>query len=121
VPSLLFAIMAATLAALDLPATDGVDYVVHFPYARWSILIGTALLAAALPWASQNLRMGPVERLGRESFGIFVFNPVILGILVDHLGSVATLPRSFLYAAATIGIAYPITRWLRSRIPFAFP
>jgi fucose 4-O-acetylase-like acetyltransferase len=121
VPSLLFAIMAATLAALDLPATDGVDYVVHFPYARWSILIGTALLAAALPWASRSLRLGPVEAVGRETFGIFVFNPVILGILVNQLGSVATLSRSFLYAAATVGIAYSITRLLRRRIPFAFP
>jgi len=120
-PSLLLAGMAATLAALDLPATDGVDYVERFPYARWSILIGTALLAAALPWASRGLRLGPLEALGRESFGIFVFNPVILGILVNHLGSVTTVSRSLLYAAATVGIAYSITRLLRRRIPFAFP
>jgi len=121
VSSLMFACMAATLTALHLPATDGVDYVERYAYARWSVLIGTALLAAGLPWASRGLRLGPVEALGRESFGIFVLNPVILGILINQLGNVATLARSFLYAAATLAIAYSITRLLRRRIPFAFP
>jgi peptidoglycan/LPS O-acetylase OafA/YrhL len=84
-------------------------------------LLGTALLAAALPWASRNLRFAPLEALGRESFGIFVFNPVLLGVLRIAGGGITTLARSWLYLAATLVIAYGLARLLRKRIPFAFP
>jgi peptidoglycan/LPS O-acetylase OafA/YrhL len=119
--SLLLAAAATTLAVLELPPTDGALYVKQFAYARWSILIGTALLAGALPWTSRSLRLGPLEALGRESFGVFVLNPAILALLKLGLGHAETLSRSLLYLAATLAIAYGLTRWLRPRLPFAFP
>jgi fucose 4-O-acetylase-like acetyltransferase len=120
-PGLLLVGLAAAVTALDLPATDGADYVKRFPYARWSVLIGTALLAAALPWASRHLRLGPLASLGRESFGIFVLNPVILLVLTRQLGDAATLSQSLLYAAATLAIGFAVTRLLLRRVPFALP
>jgi surface polysaccharide O-acyltransferase-like enzyme len=114
------AILAVAVAALDLPATAGGGYDDAFPYVRWSIGIGAALSAFTLPWASRGLGLPPLAAIGRESFGIFVLNPLILGLLRRHLGDVATLSESLLYTAVTLGIAWLLTRLLRRRIPFAF-
>ena len=119
--SALFAALAVILVTLDLPPTDGVSYAQRFPYARWSIAIGAALLALAVPCASRHLRLGPVAALGRESFGIFVLNTLILGVLRRAFGGVESVPESALYAAVTLAIAFLLARALRPRIPFAFP
>ena len=118
---LVLALLAAGVASLDLPATAGGGYEDAFPYVRWSIGIGATLLAFTLPWASRGLRLSPVAAIGRESFGIFVLNPLILGLLRRHLGDVATVSESLLYMAVTLGIALLLARVLRKRIPFAFP
>jgi peptidoglycan/LPS O-acetylase OafA/YrhL len=119
--SLLLLAAAAGLAVFELPRTDGAAYLERFAYARWSILIGTALMAAALPWAAHRLRLPPFEALGRESFGIFVFNPAILFLLARAVGQVETLPRSLAYLAVTLAVAYGLARTLRPRLPIAFP
>lgn len=118
---LALALLSAGVAALDLPATAGSGYEDRFPYVRWSIGIGATLLAFTLPFAARVLRLGPVGALGRESFGIFVLNPLILGLLGHHFGYAATVSESVLYAVVTLAIAYLVTRVLRERIPFAFP
>lgn len=117
----LLALGAVALVTLDLPPTGGAGYAERFPYARWSISLGAALLALAVPFASRRLRLGPVAALGRESFGIFVLNPLILGVLRLHLGDIESVPESALYLALTLAIAYGLARVLRPRIPFAFP
>jgi peptidoglycan/LPS O-acetylase OafA/YrhL len=121
VASLLFAVLGIGVAALDLPATSVPSYTNSFAYARWSIAIGAALFTLALPWASRNLRMPGFEALGRESFGIFVFNPLILGIFAWQLGRATTVTESLLRTGATVAIAFPLTRALRKRLPIAFP
>jgi surface polysaccharide O-acyltransferase-like enzyme len=120
-PSLALAALAALLAACDWPPTDGPDYLRHFGYARWSLLIGTALLAPCLPWAARALWLPGLEALGRQSFGVFVFNPLILGLLSHNVGHIETLSQSAAYAAVMLAGAYGLARWLRPRLPFAFP
>jgi peptidoglycan/LPS O-acetylase OafA/YrhL len=115
------ALIAASLAALDFPHTDGPGYADRFAYARWSIGIGTILLAFALPIASRSLRLAPVEALGRESFGIFVWNPLITGVLKLHGLHPVDVWDSLLFLTLTLAIAYPLSRALRRLVPFAFP
>jgi fucose 4-O-acetylase-like acetyltransferase len=118
---LLLVVLALSAAALDLPATAGAEHADQFPYARWSIGLGAALLAFTLPWVSRSLRLSQVGALGRESFGIFVLNPFILSVLQGQLGAATSVPESMLHTAVTLGIAFPLTRALRKRIPIAFP
>jgi len=115
----LLLLLAPSAAAFDWPATVGA--IAGVPYARWSIGIGATLLAFALPWASRNLRLPHVSALGRESFGIFVFNPVILSVLQGQFGAATNVSESMLSTAVTLAVAFPLTRVLRKRIPFAFP
>jgi peptidoglycan/LPS O-acetylase OafA/YrhL len=113
--------LAACVAALDLPRTDGAGYPDRFAYARWSIGTGTVLLAFALPVASRRLRLAPLEALGRESFGIFVLNPLITGVLKLHAVHAVDVWDSLLFLAVTLAIAYPLSRCLRRVVPFALP
>lgn len=119
--ALLLAALAIAISAFDLPRTVAPADVRHLAYARWSILIGSALLALALPWAAASLRVAPLASLGRESFGIFVLNPLIISVLTRAAGMPETVAESLLLTAATLGLAFALTRWLRPRIPFAFP
>src|SRR5207249_2467992 len=84
--SIALAAGAVTVAVLDVPPTAGPLYLDHWPYTRWSILIGVAALAGALPWAARSLRVAPLAALGRESFGIFVLNPLVLDVWTQELG-----------------------------------
>jgi peptidoglycan/LPS O-acetylase OafA/YrhL len=117
----LLAAAAAAIVAFDLPVTDGPYYLRHFGYLRWSLLIGMTLLALALPWLARNLRLPPFEALGRESFGVYVFNPLVLGLLILGFGVVTDVPRSLAYGAVMIAVSFVVSRPLRRRIPFAFP
>ena len=116
-----FAIAALGVAILDLPPTDGAGYTRSFPYARWSIGLAATWLAFTLPWAAQRLRLPPLAALGRESFGIFVLNPLALGVLQRQLGAIDGVAESALYTAVTLAITFLVTRVLRKRIPIALP
>jgi peptidoglycan/LPS O-acetylase OafA/YrhL len=115
------ALLAACVAALDLPHTDGPGYTDRVAYARWSIGLGTILLAVALPGASRRLRLAPLEALGRESFGIFVWNPLITGVLKLRWLHPVDVWDSLFFLLITLAIAYPLSRGLRRVAPFAFP
>jgi peptidoglycan/LPS O-acetylase OafA/YrhL len=118
--SLAVAVLAAALAAFDLPETVDPSYVLLFAYARWSILIASTLLALTLPWIAGRAGFAPLSALGRESFGIFVLNPLVIGMFVLAAGPPHTVAGSLALSAAAIAIAYALTRWLRPRLPFAF-
>jgi surface polysaccharide O-acyltransferase-like enzyme len=113
--------LAACVAALDLPRTGGAGYSDRFAYARWSVGIGTVLLALALPAGARRLRLAPLEALGRESFGIFVLNPLITGALKLRWLHAVDVWDSLFFLVLTLAIAYPLSRGLRRVAPFAFP
>jgi surface polysaccharide O-acyltransferase-like enzyme len=118
--SILLALAAMAIAVLGVPVFGSAVYLAHCPYARWPILIGTTALAGAIPWASRTLRLAPLAALGRESFGVFVLNPLILDIWALQLGRATAISDSMLRAAVTLAIAFALSRTLRKRIPFAF-
>jgi peptidoglycan/LPS O-acetylase OafA/YrhL len=121
VQSAALALAAAGVAALDLPATGREGHENNFGYARWSIVLATGLLGLGLPWAARSLRLPGVEALGRESFGIFVLNPLILDVLEIPFGAPADVSVSLLFVAVALAIAVPASRALRRWAPFAFP
>jgi peptidoglycan/LPS O-acetylase OafA/YrhL len=119
--SLAVAALAAVLAAFDFPETVDPSYVLIFAYARWSILIASTLPVLTLPWIAGSEGVAPLSALGRESFGIFVLNPLVIGMFVLAAGPPHTVAQSLALSAAAIAIAFALTRWLRPRLPFAFP
>jgi surface polysaccharide O-acyltransferase-like enzyme len=112
---------ACALGALDVPQTGGPGFAALVPYARWSLLIGSALLVVVLPVLAAAPRSALLSALGRESFGIFVFNSIVIHAIVSAIGAPQTLAGSLLLAAAALAVAYAVTRFLRPRLRFAFP
>ena len=113
---------ALLLAALDLPTLPGWEEDLALrPYTRPSILLASTLLAFALPALARRDAPGPLRRLGVESFGVFVLNPALLLALSDLLGRPATLGSSWLYVAAAVAAAVPLTRLARRWLPFMVP
>jgi surface polysaccharide O-acyltransferase-like enzyme len=118
---LALALAAVGVTAFDWPSTGGEGFRDHFAYARGAVLLGAVLLALAVPYASRALRLPGVAALGRESFGIFVMNPLLIGMLKLDLVHAVTVWDSLLFAAAALGITYALSRFLRPRVPLAFP
>ncbi len=91
------------------------------PYARMSILVGTTLLALAVPGLARRQASAPLRRLGRETFGIYVLNPAILALLYALAGRPEHAAVSWLYAAATVAMGFGASLVLRRIAPWLFP
>jgi peptidoglycan/LPS O-acetylase OafA/YrhL len=92
------------------------------PYARLPILFGATLVALALPGLARR-RTAPraLQRLGTETFGVFVLNPAILLLWSGLAGATSSLFASWLRAAATVGVGIPLTSFLRRRASWLVP
>jgi peptidoglycan/LPS O-acetylase OafA/YrhL len=112
---------AAVLAAAGLPAVPDWGDPRVYPYARLSIFLAVMLCAVALPSLASRSVPAWIQRIGSDSFGIFVLNPAILWGLAA-LWQHATDPwTSWLHAAATIALAVPLTRGMRRVAPALLP
>jgi surface polysaccharide O-acyltransferase-like enzyme len=91
------------------------------PYARLPILLAAALVALSLPALAARSLGGGLERLGAQSFGLYVLNPLILGVLASLAGPPPTPAQSWLHVAATAALGLPLTLGLRRWLPAALP
>jgi surface polysaccharide O-acyltransferase-like enzyme len=91
------------------------------PYARLPILLAAGLIALALPALAARRLGRTLERLGRQSFGLYVLNPLILGALASLAGAPQSLAQSWLHIAATAALGLPLTLALRRWLPSALP
>ena len=83
--------------------------------------MGSTLIALALPALARLTAPAFVERMGVESFGIFVFNPAILGVLFLGFGLPSTPRASWLYVGLTVPVALLVAPFVRRRIPSMVP
>ena len=108
------------LAAADFPPLPGWEHPPREPYARLSILAGSTLVALCVPALARAPAVPLLRPLGIDSFGVFVFNPAILMLLVGAFGQ-PTVRTSWLYVLATVVVAVPLSRFVRRRIPLMAP
>lgn len=102
-----------SLAALATPQPN--------PYARLPILIGATLVGLCLPSLAARSAPRVLQRLGAETFGIFVMNPALLSLWSGFAGAATSLVGSWLRAAATVAVAAPLTSLLRRRARWLLP
>lgn len=114
--ALLVAGVAVVVLGAPPPGAEGT-----LRYARVSILAGSTLVALAVPALAALSAPAWLRGLGRESFGIYVLNPAILGVLFSWAGQPATPWGSWLFAGITLASAFAATRVLRRYAPFALP
>jgi surface polysaccharide O-acyltransferase-like enzyme len=118
VAALLLGVVVVSVGILDLPSWGEPPL---RPYARGSIFLGAALVALSLPAIAPRPPGRLLQRVGRDSFGIYVLNPTLLACLAASFGPVESLARSWLYAAAVVPAAIAATAMLRRFAPFALP
>ncbi len=109
------------IAAVGLPTGPVVGGEPTFPYARLSILVGATLVGLCLPFLARQSAPRAVQRIGAATFGVFVLNPAILGVLLAFGGATSGIPGSWLRAAGTIAVAVPLTSLLRRRVRWLLP
>jgi surface polysaccharide O-acyltransferase-like enzyme len=116
--------VATTLVALGVAAAGGAgttpfdwDGVTGTPYTRLPILVGATLLGLALPSLAHWDAPVWLRQTGRDSFGVFVFNPALLMAGFALLGVPEGPGRSWLYVALVVAVAVPATRLLRRIAP----
>ena len=97
------------------------DFATAFPYSRLPIYLGSTLLVLALPVLARVPDPPVLRRLGRESFAVFVFNPVLLMLLVDLLGRPEHPWSSWGYAAIAACGCLLLATFLRRRAPWLLP
>lgn len=115
---------AALLAAAALVAGAGWPQLGPFsgdPYARLPILLGATLVGLSLPSLAGRAVPRLVQRLGTETFGVFVLNPAILTLWDALAGGAASLVASWLRAGVTVAITAPLTSLLRRRASWTVP
>jgi surface polysaccharide O-acyltransferase-like enzyme len=120
-PALAGACGGVAIATLGMPAVVGDSFALAFPYSRLPIFLGSTLLVLALPVLARAPDPPALIRLGRESFGIFVFNPALLMLLVNLLGKPEHPWSSWGYVAITACGCLLIAAFLRRRAPGLLP
>lgn len=120
-PALLALGVGIAVSALGFPAWPEWGTAASQPYARLTILLGATLVALAVP-ALAVLPLGrALERLGAQSFGLYVLNPAILLALASLATPPQSLAQSWLYIAAAAALGLPLTLALRRWLPAALP
>ena len=111
-------LVVATIGFPDLPAWGDL---LRYPYARVPIYLGAMLGILALPALARLRGNRVLARLGRDSFGIFVFNPAALMSIAHFFGRPASVPESWLHAAVALAACSALTTVLRRRARWALP
>ena len=120
-PALAATCAGLAIATLGVPTVASADFANAFPYSRLPIFLGCTLLVIALPVLARAPDALPFVRLGRESFGVFVFNPALLMLLVDLLGRPEHPWSSWGYVAITACGCLLLATLLRRRAPWLLP
>jgi surface polysaccharide O-acyltransferase-like enzyme len=109
------AIGVALVTPLETAAPTGLSYV------RYPLWVGATLLALAVPGLARWDVLPGLQRLGRETFALYVLNPAILLLLYALVGRPQAAWSSWLYAAATVAVGFAAGRLMRRRTPFLLP
>lgn len=89
-------------------------------YLRVRIYLATTLVALALPSLAGLDPLPWLRRLGRDSFGIFVLNPLLLELTFAVVGRPRRVELSLGCVAVVLAAGLPIARQLRLRAPWAY-
>jgi peptidoglycan/LPS O-acetylase OafA/YrhL len=111
----------ALVAAAGWPSLAALAPANPDPYARLPILLGATLIGLCLPTLARRGAPRLLQRVGAETFGVFVLNPAILAFWNGLAGASAGLAGSWLRAAATLAVAVPLTSRLLRRAGWLLP
>ena len=111
-------LVVATLGVPDFPSWQEP---LRYAYARAPIYLGATLVALALPVLARLRGPALLTRLGRDSFGIYVFNPATLMAIAAIFGPPGSIPDSWLRTAITLAFCSVLTALARKWAPWALP
>ena len=117
-PALAALALGIAIASAGDPTAMSGAFAASFPYLRLSIFLGSVLAIIALPALARAKMPRWLVALGRESFGVFVFNPAWLDLLNAGFGRPDSLGDSWLYAATATAGSYAIAKALRRLAPW---
>lgn len=112
---------AAALAGVALPPTAEESWAASFPYMRLSILLASAILAVLLPALATLPSPAWLCALGRQSFALYVLNPLILRVLFIPGGRAEDPLTSLGHALLTLLVGCALAEWLARRFPRLLP
>lgn len=116
-----FLLLAAVGLAMFAPRLFGGDGASELSsYQTLRIYAATTCVALALPGLARVDPLPWLRRLGRDSFGIFVLNPLLLELTFAVFGRPRTVERSLLCVAIVLLVGLPLARQLRIRLPWAY-
>ncbi len=117
-PALVALALGVAIASAGVPSAMSDAFAASFPYLRLPIFLGSLGLIFALPTLARAEMPRWLVALGRESFGVFVFNPALLTLLNAGFGPSDSFGNSWLHAGIATAGSYAIAKGLRRFAPW---
>jgi surface polysaccharide O-acyltransferase-like enzyme len=111
----------ALVAAIGWPLIPAIESRVNLPYTRLSIVVGATAIGLALPYLARMQIPRFLQMLGRNSFGIFVLNPILVYCAKLAIGESASVLESLCLTGVVVLVSVVLSRGLTRVAPWSMP